>query len=367
MSEEKNVVTFGEIMIRVAPEGFLRFAQSMPGKVNVMFSGAEANVAVSVALLGGKSRFVTALPKHSIAEACVATLRGLGVDTSAIVRTDTGRLGIFYLETGANQRPSNVVYDRDGSSVALTPAAGYDWDAVFANAGWFHVTGITPALSKTAADAALVAVQEAKKRGITVSSDLNFRKKLWNWDPACSKKELAKRTMSAILPYVDVLIANESDCADVLGIHADNTDTEAGQLDTARYPDVARKVVAAFPNIQKVGITLRESFSATHNAWGGVLYDSACDRAFFAPLNSDGEYTPYEIHAIVDRVGGGDSFAAGLIYALSHDELAAPQDAIRFAAAASCLAHSIYGDYNYSSCAEVKNLMGGNASGRVQR
>lgn len=363
----KKVVTFGEIMIRVAPEGFLRFAQAMPGKVHTMFSGAEANVAVSIALLGGESKYVTALPKHSIADVCVATLRGLGVDTSSIVRTDAGRLGIFFLESGANQRPSNVVYDREYSSISLTPADAYDWDAVFAGCGWFHVTGITPALSKTAAEATIAAVQEAKKRGLTVSSDLNFRKKLWNWDPACTKKELAKRTMTQVLPYVDVLIANESDCADVLGIHADNTDTELGKLDTSRYPDVARKVVAAFPNIQKVGITLRESHSATHNSWGGVLYDAASDQAFFAPLNEAGEYQPYEIKSIVDRVGGGDSFAAGLIFALNSEDLCDPQSAIRFAAASSCLAHSIYGDYNYTSAAEVKTLMSGNGSGRVQR
>lgn len=363
----KKVVTFGEIMIRVAPDGFLRFAQAMPGKVHTMFSGAEANVAVSVALLGGAAKFVTALPKHAIADACVAALRGFNVDTTSIVRTDAGRLGIFYLESGANQRPSNVIYDREYSSVSLTPADAYDWDSVFDGCGWFHVTGITPALSSTAADVTLRAVQEAKKRGLTVSSDLNFRKKLWKWDASCTQKELAKRTMTQILPFVDVLIANESDCADVLGIHADNTDAELGKLDTSRYPDVARKVVKAFPNIQKVGITLRESHSATHNSWGGVLYDAAEDRAFYAPLNADGEYQPYEIKAIVDRVGGGDSFAAGLIFALNSEDVCDSQSAIRFAAASSCLAHSIYGDYNYTSCAEVKTLMNGNGTGRVQR
>ncbi|MDO4630428.1 MAG: sugar kinase [Planctomycetia bacterium] len=363
----KKVATFGEIMIRVAPEGFLRFAQAMPGMVNTMFSGAEANVAVSVAHLGGESKYVTALPKHAIADACVSTLRGLGVDTSSIVRTDAGRLGIFFLESGANQRPSNVVYDREYSSIAMTPAEDYDWDTIFADCGWFHVTGITPALSKTAADAAICAVQEAKKRGLTVSSDLNFRKKLWKWDTSCTNKELAKRVMSQLLPYVDVLIANESDCADVLGIHADNTDAEMGKLDTSRYPDVARKVVKMFPNIQKVAITLRESHSASHNSWGGTLYDAVTDEAYFAPLNADGEYQPYEIRNIVDRVGGGDSFAAGLIFALNSDDMNTAPLAIRFAAAASCLAHSIYGDYNFSTCAEVKTLMNGNGSGRVQR
>lgn len=363
----KKIVTFGEIMLRVAPEGFLRFAQSFPGKVNVIYAGAEANVAISIAHLGGRAEFVTALPKHAIADQCVATLRGLNVETSDIVRTDKGRLGIFFLETGANQRPSNVVYDRNDSSVSMTSASEYDWEAIFTDALWFHVTGITPALSRQAAETTLHAVREAKKRGITVSSDLNFRKKLWKWEPTLSARELAKKTMSEILPYVDVLIANESDCADVLGIHADNTDAELGKLDTQRYPDVARKVAAMFPNIQKVAITLRESISATHNNWGGVLWEAASDQAFFAPINANGDYTPYEIRAIVDRVGGGDSFAAGLIYALSSEEYSAPERAIRFAVASSCLAHSIVGDINYSSRLEVETLMNGNASGRVQR
>lgn len=363
----KKVVTFGEIMIRIAPEGFLRFAQAMPGKVHSMFSGAEANVAVSLALLGGESKFVTALPKHSIADACLCSLRATGVDVSSIVRTDAGRLGIYFLETGANQRPSNVVYDRENASVALTPTDAYDWDAVFADCGWFHVTGITPALSRTAAEVVLHAVKEAKRRGLTVSSDLNFRKKLWKWDASCSNRELANRTMSQLLPFVDVLIANESDCADVLGIHADNSDAEMGKIDVARYPEVARKVAKAFPNIQKIAITLRESHSATHNSWGGLLYDAKMDQTFFAPLDQDGSYRPYEIMAIVDRVGGGDSFAAGLIFALNSSDMNDAQSAIRFAVAASCLAHSTYGDINLSTRAEVLALMNGNGSGRVQR
>ncbi len=363
----KKVLTFGEIMIRIAPEGFLRFVQATPGKVHAMFSGAEANVAVSIALLGGESKFVTALPKHAVADACVGSLRATGVDVSSIVRTDAGRLGIYFLETGANQRPSNVIYDRENASVAMTPIDAYDWDAVFADCGWFHVTGITPALSKTAAEVVLYAAREAKKRGLNVSSDLNFRKKLWKWDDSCSNKELAKRIMTQLLPFVDVLVANESDCADVLGIHADNTDTELGKLDVARYPEVARKVVKAFPNIQKMAITLRESHSATHNSWGGLLYDAQKDQTFFAPLDQDGNYRPYEIMSIVDRVGGGDSFAAGLIFALNSDDMNDAQTAIRFAAAASCLAHSIYGDMNLSTRSEVLALMNGNGSGRVQR
>ncbi|MDO4575450.1 MAG: sugar kinase [Planctomycetia bacterium] len=363
----KKVVTFGEIMLRIAPDGFLRFAQSFPGSLNIIYAGAEANVAASVARLGGRAEFVTALPRHAIADQCIATLRMLDVETAHIVRTDRGRLGIFFLETGANQRPSNVVYDREYSSVSMTAASEYDWDAIFADAGWFHVTGITPALSRDAASATLAAVKEAKKRGVVVSSDLNFRKKLWKWEPGLTNRELAQKTMTEILPFVDVLIANESDCSDVLGITADNTDTERGKLDISRYPDVARKVAAAFPNLRKIAVTLRESISATHNNWGGMLFDVAENRPYFAPLDAAGNYSPYEIRAIVDRVGGGDSFAAGLIFALNSEEYATSELAIRFAVASSCLAHSIVGDINYTTAAEVKTLMSGNASGRVQR
>ena len=362
-----KVVTFGEIMMRIAPDGFYRLAQALPGKINAMFAGAEANVAVSIAYLGGNSEFVTALPKNAVAEACLASLRGLNVATNHILRTNEGRLGIYFLESGANQRPSNVIYDRAGSSVSLMSGSAYNWPEIFAGASWFHVTGITPALSREAADAALTAVKAAKDAGLTVSSDLNFRKKLWKWDDSVSQKELAKRTMSAILPFVDVLIANESDCSDVLGIQADNTDAESGQLDTARYPDVARKVVQAFPNIQKVGITLRESFSASNNNWGAMLYQASDDRAYYGPIDAAGNYKPYSIQAIVDRVGGGDSFGAGLIYALNSGEYNDPQSAIRFAAAASCLCHSIVGDFNYTTLPEVLSLMGGNVSGRVVR
>lgn len=363
----KKVITFGEIMLRIAPRGFLRFAQSLPGSADLTFAGAEANVAVSLALLGGSSAFVTSLPKNDIADACISTLRGLGVDTSKIVRTDRGRLGIYFVETGANQRGSQVVYDRAGSSVAVSPASEYDWEKIFDGFAWFHTTGITPSLSFEAADATRIAVEIAKKKGLTVSLDLNFRKKLWKWDPELDQRTLAKKTMSAILPNVDVLIANESDCADVLGIKAENTDTESGKLDITRYPEVAEKVAAAFPNLKKIAITLRESVSATHNNWGGMLYDTAKKKAVFAPLDENGNYKPYEIRAIVDRVGGGDAFGGGLIYALNSEKYVSDDNAIRFAAAASCLAHSIIGDFNYTKLAEVENLMKGNQSGRVQR
>ena len=361
-----RVVTFGEIMGRLAPEGFLRFRQCLPGTLQVTFAGAEANVAVSIACLGGESAFVTALPRHAIADACVGNLRALGVDTSHILLTDSGRLGLYFLETGANQRPSNVLYDRAGSAISQTPGERYAWKEIFRDSSWFHVTGITPSLSRVAAEATLTAVREAKAGGLRVSCDLNFRKKLWRWDPALSPNKLAEKTMREILPHVDLVFANEEDAADVLGIHARETDVQSGKVAVEHYPEVARAIVRQFPNVSRVAITLRESISATHNNWGAMLYESARDVPFFAPLK-DGQYDPYPIRNIVDRVGAGDAFAAALIYALTNPELSAPEAAVAFAAAASCLAHSIVGDFNYVSRTEVEALMKGSGSGRVVR
>lgn len=362
----KKIVTFGEIMGRLAPEGFLRFRQGVPGSLRITFGGAEGNVAASLALLGKQAVYITALPKHALADACVANMRAIGVDTSQIIRTDEGRLGLFFLETGANQRPSNVIYDRAYSSICLTPAEAYPWKDIFKEACWFHVSGITPAISKMAAEATLVAVKEAKAAKLIVSCDLNFRKKLWRWDRSLSPNELAEKTIRQILPHVDVVIANEEDASDVLSIRAGDSDVHAGRLEIERYPEVAKEIISQFENVSHVAITLRESISATHNNWGAMLYDSTEEKAFFAPCR-EGDYKPYHITNIVDRVGGGDAFAAGLIFALTTEELSAPQTAISFAAAASCLAHSIQGDFNYSSRSEVEALMRGSGSGRVVR
>jgi len=361
-----TIVTFGEVMGRLAPEGLLRFRQALPGKLDLTFGGAEANVAASIAQLGGQARFVTALPQHVIADACVGVFTGLGVDTSSILRTKKGRVGLYFLESGANQRPSNVIYDREYSSISLTAGSEYDWDKAFAGAQWLHTTGITPALSKTSAEAVLTAVQEAKKRGLSVSCDLNFRKKLWGWEPGTDSKALAEKTMRSILPFVDVVIANEEDAADVLNIHAADTDVDSGHLSIDAYPRVAAQIAAQFPNISKIAITLRESLSASHNNWGAMLYDVAGKQPHFAPLRK-GQYEPYQIKNIVDRVGGGDSFGAGLIFALNTPELSEPAQAISFAVAASCLCHSVVGDINYTSRAEVESLMKGSGSGRVVR
>ncbi|MCG8650607.1 MAG: sugar kinase [Pirellulales bacterium] len=360
-----RIVTFGEIMGRLTPPGMIRLRQGLPGTLEVSFAGAEANVAASLACLGVQATFVSSLPDNDLARACVASLHGCGVSTH-VVTPAQGRLGLYFLETGANQRPSRVIYDRDHSSISLTDPRDYDWQVIFAGADWFHVTGITPSLSRLAAESTLVAVRAAKAAGLTVSCDLNFRGKLWRWDPSLPARELAQREMRKLLPSVDVLIANEEDCGDVLGIVAATSDVQSGQLDVSRYPDVAKQVCQQFPEIHTVATTLRQSISASHNNWGAMLYKSAKQQAYFSPQRA-GHYQPYEIRNIVDRVGGGDSFAAGLIFALTCDDYPNPQDALDFAVAASCLAHSIEGDFNYSDRQEIDALVAGSASGRVVR
>ena len=361
----KKVVTFGEIMGRLAAPANLRLRQTRA--FDVTYAGAEASVAASICNFGGKARYVTALPKHALGEATLDAVRAVGVDTDYVLRTDEGRLGLYFLETGANQRPSNVIYDRADSAISITPASAYDWDNIFKDAQWLHLSGITPALSKTAAEATLVAAQKAKAAGASVSIDLNFRGKLWKWDSTKSARELAQETMRKILPFIDVVVGNEEDCHDVLGIRAGDTDVHSGSLDISRYPDVARQVAKQFPNVSKVAITLRESLSASHNNWGAMVFDVTSDKPHFAPLDENGNYRPYQIKNIVDRVGGGDSFAGGLIFALTTPDLSNTEIAVKYAIAASCLKHSIKGDFNFSTRNEVESLMGGSASGRVVR
>jgi 2-dehydro-3-deoxygluconokinase len=362
-----KLVAFGEIMMRLHMKDARRFRQGLPGDLDVTFGGAEANVAAAFAQLGGEAAFVTALPRHSIADACLGTLRALGVDVAEVLRTSAGRFGIYFVEAGANQRASNVIYDRDFSAVSLAPPESYDWDRIFAGAAWFHITGITPALSANAALVAARAVEAAKAKGLTVSVDLNFRKKLWRWEEGTKSEALARRVVSALLNRVDVLFANEEDLDVVLGIRAEQTNYDSGALYPEKYPAVAKKAAELFPNIKKIAITLRESFSASDNSWGAMLYDVPAATAAFAP-SVDGRYTPYRITSIVDRIGGGDAFAGALIYALLDGELGAEKDApLRFAAAASCLAHSVWGDLNFTTKEEVLALMGGKTSGRINR
>ncbi len=338
-----KVITFGELMLRLAPEGYLRFVQSE--KYLATFGGAEANVAVSLANYGVDVSFVTKLPNHEIGQSAVNSVRKFGVDTSKIVRGGD-RVGIYYCEKGASQRPSKVVYDRAYSSIAMAKKADFDWAKIFEGVDWFHFTGITPALSDEVAEICLEACKEAKARGIKISCDLNYRKKLWS-------KEKAGEVMSKLCVYIDYCIANEEDAKDVFGIEADNTDIYSGKLNREGYISVAKKLTDKF-NFEGVAITLRESLSANDNNWSAMLYTNG--EAVFSKK--------YAMH-IVDRVGGGDSFGGGLIYSLLNKY--EPQKAIEFAVAASCLKHSVEGDYNMVSVDEVEKLAGGDASGRVQR
>lgn len=360
-------LAFGEIMARICPADRLRWRQVLPGQVEVTWGGGEANVSASLAMFGLPARYATALPRHPISESLVTTLRGLGVDTSQILWRKSGRLGLYFVEVGANQRGSTVLYDRDYSAISLATPEEYDFAKILGGVKWLHVTGITPAISENACRTNLALVSQARQAGVTVSCDLNFRKKLWNWRPGTAAKDLARECMTQVLQHVDVVIANEEDAADVLGIHAPETDVTSGQINAAGYEHVAREIVKRFPSVSRVAITLRESLSADHNNWGAMLFDRGEDRAYLAPLGPDGGYQPYEIRDIVDRVGAGDSFAAGLIYGLNSSEFKSPGEALAFAVAASCLKHSIQGDFNYVTKDEVIALMKGNASGRVQR
>ena len=339
------VVTFGEIMLRLAPPGFERFLQT-PQFV-ATFGGGEANVAVSVAAYGLPARYVTVLPNNPITDAFVGEMRRFGVDPSGIVR-GKGRFGVYFVEPGANQRPSKVVYDREYSAIALSKPGAIDWRKTLEGAGWFHVTGITPAISQGAADLAVEAAQKAREMGLTVSCDLNFRKNLWKYG------KTSKEVMPELFKHVDVGIANEEDCQMALGIHVD-VDVQSGKLAVEQYKKLTERVLEQYPNLKVMAITLRESISASHNGWSACLHDR---QEFLVSRH-------YDITHIVDRVGGGDAFAGGLIYGLL--KLPTHRDALEFAVAGSCLKHSIYGDFNRFTVDEVNSLLKSGGSGRVQR
>ncbi len=342
-----KVVTFGEIMLRLKSPGFERFFQSP--SLEATFGGGEANVSVSLANFGMDTAFVTVLPKNDIGEACLRELRGFGVDVSRVARTD-GRMGIYFLEAGAVQRASKVIYDRADSAICLAKPGDIDWDQALSGATWLHITGITPAISQGAADLSLEAVIAAHAKNIHVSCDLNYRKNLWKYGKS------ARDVMGELTKYVDTVIANEEDVQKALGISASSAaEVESGELDAAQYQAIAKAVMEKYPNVKRVAITLRESKSASHNDWSACLYNG---REFYLSRK-------YSITDIVDRVGGGDSFSGGLIYGLNHFE--DERSALEFAVAASCLKHTIGGDYNRVSVNEVEALMKGSGSGRVQR
>ena len=343
----KRVVTFGEIMLRLATPGFMRFGQSET--LTATYGGGEANVAVSLANFGIPVDYVTRLPKNDLGDACVMELRKFGVGVDHIIYGGD-RIGIYFLETGAVSRGSKVIYDRAHSSVSEVQSGMIDWEKVLDGAAWFHWTGITPAISASAAEVCREAIQTANKKGITVSCDLNFRKNLWKY----GKK--ASEVMPELVAGTDIILGNEEDAAMVLGIHPEGVDVTAGHVEAAAYESVSRQIMERFPGCKKVITTLRGSVNANHNSWSGVLWNG--NVLYEAPT--------YQITHIVDRVGGGDSFMGGLIYGL----LTWPEDdqkALNFAVAASCLKHTIYGDFNRVSVGEVEKLMGGDASGRVAR
>lgn len=342
-----TVVSFGEIMLRLAPPGFERFLQS-PSFI-ATFGGGEANVAVACAQFGIGARYVTVLPpNNAVTDSFIGELRRFGVDPSGIVR-GKGRFGIYFVEPGANQRPSKVLYDREGSSIALAGPGAIEWDKSFKGADWFHITGITPALSQSAAELALESMRKAREHGLSISIDLNYRKNLWKYGKQASE------VMPDLLKLADVCIANEEDCQTALGLTVPGVDVHSGKLDVEKYQKLTELVLKTYPNLRSIAITLRESHSASHNGWGACMNDR---KAFITSKH-------YEITHIVDRVGGGDCFAGGLIYGL----LTYPtsQEALEFAVAASCLKHSIPGDFNRFTADEVQALIKGGGSGRVQR
>lgn len=340
-----RVLTFGEIMLRLRAPGHERFFQS--NMMEATFGGGEANVAVSLANYGVDTEFFTVLPANAIGDECIKELRRFGVDTKKIQRGE-GRMGIYFLENGANQLPSKVVYDRAYSAIALAKPGDVDWDKVFEGVDWFHITGITPAVSESAMELSLESVKAARAKGVTVSCDLNYRKNLWKYGKKASEvmREMAK--------YVDIAVANEEDVQKSLEITAD-VNVESGELDREKYRLLGNKVLEAYPNMKMIAITLRESHSADWNGWAACLNDG---ENFYVSKK-------YEIRDIIDRVGGGDSFAGGLIYGLNHYE--DRQSALEFAVAASCLKHSIIGDFNRVGVSDVEKLMGGDGTGRVQR
>ena len=338
-------LTFGELMLRLKSPGKERFLQSP--SLEATFGGGEANVAVSLANYGLDAEFLSVIPDNAIGDAAIGELRRFNVDTSKVIRTE-GRMGIYYLETGANQRASKVIYDRAYSAISLFNPAGYDWDSIYEGVKWLHISGITPAISEETKDASILAVKEAKKRGVTVSIDLNYRKNLWKYGVD------AKEVMTEMTKYADIIIANEEDCQKSLGLKCESN-VEGGKLDQEDYKKLSDSLLEKFPNVKKVAITLRESKSADINFWA-------------AALNNGSEFIvsrKYEMYDIVDRVGGGDSFAGGLIYGLN--ELEGDREALEFAVAASCLKHTIDGDFNRVTIDEVMKLAKGDGSGRVQR
>lgn len=356
----KYTVSFGEIMVRITTPGVQKIRQSWPGDATITFAGSESNVAESLALQGCPSKFVTKLPKNDVAECCLSMLRGIGVDDSEVVRSERGRMGAYYVEGGADQRASKVIYDREDSVFSHSRPSDYDWEKILEGADWFHCSGISPAITRDTAEVTIDAVKRAKKMGLTVSFDMNYRQKLWLWDPSKGQKQLAQEVCAQILPYADVLIGNIED-SDTVGVYTNDS--------IEHNPDFCKTMVGRYPNLKLIATILRDMPSANIDTWGGILYDVKNDKQYVGPL-VDGTYAPWHINDIVDPIGVGDAFSAGLVYALKDPEIKDDlQYVLEYTLACSCLAHTIKGDCNYTTKDEVLALLkkGSRGSGRVLR
>lgn len=375
----KKVVALGEIMGRFSPQGYCRFGQSMPGSLDILFAGAEASVAMSIAYLGGNASFVTALPDHAIGDACVAAVRAVGVDTRHIIRTAEGRLGLYFLEAGVNQRPGKVIYDREGSSIAITPPEAYDWEAIFRDAHWLVISGITPAISRNGLDVTVAAVDAATQRGVRVLCDFNYRGKLWRWSPPTPPRQLAIESIRRLLPQIDLLVAGADEMLELIGENQSVYFNQDSSAPEALFANAASDLQRRYPRIQQIASTYRRTTSASHHQLGGMLWQAAGgtdhgsqvhgSQVHWAPRSPTDRTTnqTYAIEQIVDRIGTGDAFTAGLLFALTTPELSEPDRAIAFATAAFCLSHSIAGDFNFTTRQEIEELLSGDSSGRVQR
>ena len=360
------IAAFGEVMLRLAPQEKRRLAQALPGTLEATFGGSEANVCASLAMFGTPCRFLTALPDNPPARAFAAQLRGLGCDLSRVLYTASGRMGVYYVEHGSNMRGAGVWYDRENSVISTLGPEAYDMETMLENVTHLHFSDITCALTEKAFRTVIAFAQEAKRKGIRISLDINNRKKLWNWKPGTEKQVLARECLEELTPCADWIIGNREDLSAIFGFAAPPALHE-GKIDFDAYTQSAGNLAAKFPQARYIAFTLRETISADSNLWGGMLYDCRTGKAFFAPLDQEGNYAPYAMRDIVDRFGGGDAFTAGLLHALYSEKFSAPETAVRFAAAAGALKHSVFSDYNYISVGEVETLMFSDGSGRIRR
>lgn len=362
----KPIVCFGEILLRLTAPDHRRLRHCLPGTLETSFAGAEANVAVTLAGLGQPAEFVTALPRNEITDACVASLRGAGVALEHLSYVERGRLGLFFVEPGANQLAGRVVYDRQDSSFSQASATTYPWAGIFRQAGWFHTSGVSAAVSRRAAEATIASVAAARSAGLPVSFDVNFRRQLWRWEPGRDSAQLARQTLASIVPHVTVLLGNADDLSLVAPGAASQAPTATAEEGLARATALARAIGAHHPHLEHIAVTLRRGHSADQQEWGALLFSPKTDETHIAPL-ADGRYVPYAIRDVVDRIGTGDVFAGALIAALAGGEFRPPARALSFAVAASCLAHSIPGDFKHLRRAEIEHLLAGNDAGHLAR